>query len=158
MTHKLPAFDVLVDMARNDPQRLEKLRRKLTQNVIAGATTEQKRKRLEGLQFRVDLERRRARSPLAATIKISEMMCHSLADLHRSMVTPLVATEPEAVPTASAKVLAFPAASSSSNDPLDAPDVFWESSLDELDGFFEQAFSDPEDAPPGLDSNADIED
>ena len=158
MTHKLPAFDVLVDMARNDPQRLEKLRRKLTQNVIAGATTEQKRKRLEGLQFRVDLERRRARSPLAATIKISEMMCHSLADLHRSMVTPLVATESEAVPTPSAKVLAFPAASSSSNDLLDAPDVFWESSLDELDGFFEQAFSDPEDAPPGLDSNADIED
>ena len=25
MRHKLPAFDVLVDMARNDPQRLENL-------------------------------------------------------------------------------------------------------------------------------------
>jgi hypothetical protein len=107
MKQKLPAFDVLVDMARNDPQRLEKLRRKLTEHVIAGATTEQKRKRLEGLQFRVDLERERARSPLAATIKISEMMCHSLADLHRSMVTPLVA-EAQPDQARSAKVLAFP--------------------------------------------------
>jgi len=107
MKQKLPAFDVLVDMARNDPQRLEKLRRILTEHVIAGATTEQKRKRLEGLQFRVDLERERARSPLAATIRISEMMCHSLADLHRSMVTPLVAEQTGEV-SPKATVLAFP--------------------------------------------------
>ena len=107
MRHKLPAFDVLVDMARNDPQKLENLRLKLTSSVIEGAATEQKRKRLEGLQFRVDLERERARSPLAATIKISEMMCHSLADLHRSMVTPLVSEEEEQI-SESAKILNFP--------------------------------------------------
>ena len=107
MRHKLPAFDVLVDMARNDPQKLENLRLKLTKSVIEGAATEQKRKRLEGLQFRVDLERKRARSPLAATIKISEMMCHSLADLHRSMVTPLASEEEERTTTA-AKILKFP--------------------------------------------------
>lgn len=107
MRHKLPAFDVLVDMARNDPQKLENLRLKLTKSVIEGAATEQKRKRLEGLQFRVDLERERARSPLAATIKISEMMCHSLADLHRSMVTPLASEEEERTTTA-AKILKFP--------------------------------------------------
>ena len=107
MKHKLPAFDVLVDMARNDPQRLETLRLKLTRSVIEGAATEQKRKRLEGLQFRVDVERKRARSPLAATIKISEMMCHSLAELHRSMVTPLVCDE-EGQEQSSAQVLSFP--------------------------------------------------
>ncbi len=107
MRHKLPAFDVLVDMARNNPQKLESLRLKLTKSVIEGAATEQKRKRLEGLQFRVDLERRRARSPLAATIKISEMMCHSLADLHRSMVTPLVADEYADQPQV-ARILKFP--------------------------------------------------
>ena len=98
MKQKLPAFDVLVDMARNDPQSLENLRRRLTNTVIQSASTDEQRRRLEGLQFRVDMERQRARSPLAATIKISEMMCHSLADLHRSMVTPLVSEaedEPE---------------------------------------------------------------
>ena len=130
MTHKLPAFDVLVDMARNDPQRLEKLRRKLTQNVIAGAATEQKRKRLEGLQFRVDLERRRARSPLAATIKISEMMCHSLADLHRSMVTPLVADDDGEPPQTNASVLEFPGKSRGQS-----PDGNVEAPLDELQGY-----------------------
>ena len=109
MKDTLPAFDVLVDMARNDPQRLEKLRRSLTEGVIASANTEQQRKRLAGLQFRVDLERERARSPLAATIKISEMMAQSLAALHRSMVTPLT-TEPQQTqtPGRNAKVLAFP--------------------------------------------------
>jgi hypothetical protein len=94
-------------MARNDPQRLENLRLKLTRSVIEGAATEQKRKRLEGLQFRVDVERKRARSPLAATIKISEMMCHSLAELHRSMVTPLACDE-EPEEQSNAQVLSFP--------------------------------------------------
>ncbi len=83
---RLPAFDVLVDMARNDPQGLETLRRSLTDAVIAAASNDVTRRRLQGLQFRVDMERRRAHTPLAATIRISEMMCKSLADLQRSMV------------------------------------------------------------------------
>lgn len=89
MTTRLPAFEVLVDMARNDPEGLETLRRSLTNAVITTARSEQSRRRLRGLQFRVDLERRRASSPLAAAIRISEMMCRSLADLHASLVTPL---------------------------------------------------------------------
>ena len=88
MKARLPGFDVLVDMARNDPEGLETLRRSLTDAVIAGASSDTTRRRLEGLQFRVDLERRRAGTPLAAAIRISEMMCHSLASLHASMVTP----------------------------------------------------------------------
>jgi hypothetical protein len=88
MTTRLPAFEVLVDMARNDPEGLETLRRSLTNAVIATASSENARRRLKGLQFRVDLERRRAPTPLAATIRISEMMCRSLADLHASFVEP----------------------------------------------------------------------
>jgi len=86
MKRRLPAFDVLVDMARNNPQKLEVLRHNLTQSVIAGASTDQQRKRLEGLQFRVDMERERAGSNMEAAIRISELMCYSLADLHRSLV------------------------------------------------------------------------
>jgi hypothetical protein len=88
MNRRLPAFDVLVDMARNDPQGLETLRRALTGAVIAAARSEAARRRLLGLQFRIDMERRRAQTPLAATIRISEMMCHSLAELHRCLVAP----------------------------------------------------------------------
>ena len=77
MNTRLPAFEVLVDMARTDPQGLETLRRSLTDAVIAAAGSDSTRRRLKGLQFRVDLERQRAATPLAATIRISEMMCHS---------------------------------------------------------------------------------
>ena len=91
MKARLPAFEVLVDMARNDPEGLETLRRSLTNAVIAGASSDTTKRRLEGLQFRVDLERRRAGTPLAAAIRISEMMCRSLAELHASFVLP----EPE---------------------------------------------------------------
>ena len=108
MKRKLPAFDVLVDLARNDPKRLEDLRQNLTANVIENATNENMRRRLEGLQFRVDMERERARSPLQATIKISEMMCQSLAELHRSMVTPLAEDKHANHHAGSATVLAFP--------------------------------------------------
>ncbi len=109
MRRTLPAFDVLVSMARNEPGRLETLRQKLTRHVINNAPTDKKKRRLEGLQFQVDMERRRAGSPLAATIRISEMMCHSLADLHRSMVTPLVEETDPAKQNPTADVLCFPA-------------------------------------------------
>lgn len=89
MTIRLPAFDVMLDLARNDPEQLEALRKRLTESVIAAADNDDRKRRLEGLQFRVDMERRRAATPLAATIKISEMMAQSLADLHRSLVTPI---------------------------------------------------------------------
>ncbi len=109
MKARLPGFDVLVDMARNDPEGLETLRRSLTDAVIAGASSDTTRRRLQGLQFRVDLERRRAGTPLAAAIRISEMMCHSLASLHASMVTPdeVIESTVTATPTQPANVVPF---------------------------------------------------
>ena len=88
MRARLPAFDVLVDMARNDPHGLEALRTRLTRQVIDTASNDIARRRLEGLQFRVEVERKKARTPLAACMRISELMCHSLAELHKSMVAP----------------------------------------------------------------------
>ncbi|MEM1436841.1 MAG: DUF3135 domain-containing protein [Pseudomonadota bacterium] len=131
MATRLPDFDDLVHMARNRPDALELLRQELVAEIIGGASTEQQRRRLEGLQFKVDMERRRAASPLAATIKLSEMMCQSLADLHRSLITPLdtgvepveevVAVDgkgPVAAPAAgSATILPFDRRRSDSGDP-----------------------------------------
>ena len=84
----LPEFEVLVDLARNDPSGLEDLRHALVGGVIEHARTKQQKQRLAGLQFRIDLERRKSTSPMGATIRISEMMCRSLADLHLSIVAP----------------------------------------------------------------------
>ncbi len=77
---RLPEFEVLVDMARNDPNGLEDLRRRLCNQIIEQAAPA-KRRRLRGLQFQVDMERRRAGTPLAALIRISAMMHSSLHQL-----------------------------------------------------------------------------
>jgi hypothetical protein len=107
MTVRLPAFDVLVDMARNDPQGLETLRRSLTNAVITAATSENARQRLRGLQFRIDMERRRAPTPLAAAVRLSRLMSDSLTDLHRALVAPDSFRDNVAAPGQSARVIPF---------------------------------------------------
>lgn len=77
---RLPQFEILMDMARNDPDALEQLRRRLCTQIIEQAAPA-RRARLRGLQFQVDMERRRARTPLGALIRISAMMHASLHQL-----------------------------------------------------------------------------
>ena len=77
---RLPEFEVLVEMARNDPDSLEELRRRLCNQIIEKAAPA-RRPRLRGLQFQVDMERQRAGTPLAALIRISAMMHTSLGQL-----------------------------------------------------------------------------
>jgi hypothetical protein len=53
------------------------------------------------------MERRKATTPLAATIRISEMMCRSLAELHRSMVSSTDERELYAGPNLAGMVIPF---------------------------------------------------
>lgn len=78
--YTLPDFDTLKTMASEDPAALEKLRQNLVQQVIDAAPPRSKQ-RLEGLQFQIDCQRKLAKTPLAACIKISEMMHESLDTL-----------------------------------------------------------------------------
>ena len=77
---RLPEFEILMDMARNDPDGLEELRRRLCAQIIEQASPA-RRPRLRGLQFQVDMERRRSSTPLGALIRISAMMHASLRQL-----------------------------------------------------------------------------
>ncbi|MCP5181073.1 MAG: DUF3135 domain-containing protein [Pseudomonadales bacterium] len=102
----LPEFDVLVDMARTDPTALERLRTRLTNAVIDAQADPLKKQRLKGLAFQIDMERQRARTPMAATIKLSEMMCWKLAELNRCFLQPEEVTAEQAdVPETSGKVI-----------------------------------------------------
>jgi hypothetical protein len=85
---ELPDFDVLVDMARHNPEALEDLRLRLTEQVIEAQPDPAKQQRLRGLAFQIDMERKRARTPMAATIRLSEMMCWKLAELNRCFLKP----------------------------------------------------------------------
>lgn len=71
-------FDQWRLLAHSDPEAFESRRRELIDKVIARAP-ENRQQRLRGLQWRVDLVRRRASSPLAACITLSDMMWQAFA-------------------------------------------------------------------------------
>lgn len=73
----LPDFDTLRDLARNDPEGLERLRLALCERVISEAPDHAK-PRLQGLMFQINSRRQLARSEMEAAETLSEMMNDSL--------------------------------------------------------------------------------
>lgn len=71
-------FDQLSELAMQNPDLFESLRRQAIDEVIAKAPQAQQQ-RLRCLQWRIDQERRRSGSALGACIRISRMMWKSLA-------------------------------------------------------------------------------
>ncbi len=70
-------FEAWADLAENDPPAFEDLRQAAIEEAIQQAPAGSQQ-RLRGLQWRIDQERRRARTPLAACIRISQMMWESV--------------------------------------------------------------------------------
>ncbi len=66
-------FDQWVRLAQENPERFEELRRQRIEAMIAQAP-EDIRKRIEGLQWRIDQLRQTSKNPMAACIRISTMM------------------------------------------------------------------------------------
>lgn len=92
----LPDFDEMVKMAKEDPERLETLRKEMVQEIIEAAPTEDQKRKLRGLQFRIDMERTKAKTPLASCIKISSMMRESFVKL-KDEIQKLQETNPNKV-------------------------------------------------------------
>lgn len=70
-------FDRWAELARADPEAFEAWRLALIEEAIEAAPPDC-RQRMRGLQFRIDLERRRARTPLKACMRISSLMWQSV--------------------------------------------------------------------------------
>jgi len=70
-------FDQWAALARDDPAGFEQQRRDRVDALILRASPAQRR-RLRGLQFRIDMERRRAATPMAACVRIQAWMWDSL--------------------------------------------------------------------------------
>jgi hypothetical protein len=84
---RLPDFDTLLRIARDDAGALERLRHSLVEETIAAAPAGS-RQRLRALQWRIDAERRRAGTPLAACVRISSMLHDSLQQLATAFADP----------------------------------------------------------------------
>ena len=108
----LPDFDALVELAETDPPALEALRERLTNQVIKGAANSGTQRRLKGLKFRIDAERRRSPDALTACLRLSELMYESLAELKWALEAPdvlLAERRQQPHPSrAAAKPIAFP--------------------------------------------------
>jgi CHAD domain-containing protein len=70
-------FDEWKTLASVDPEAFERRRREVIEHYLDNLPPA-KQRRLRGLQFRIDMERRRARTPMGACLKISSMMWDSL--------------------------------------------------------------------------------
>jgi hypothetical protein len=113
MTHnQLPDFDELLILAKQDPKRLDALKRDVTEAWIEQAPVEHQR-RLRGIQFQIDMEVRRAKNPMDACIRVSNMMHESFAELRdllneMTQKGPRYRAEDESTPTLrTAQVLPF---------------------------------------------------
>ena len=97
-------FNLWAEAARSDPEQFERMRSELLREFIDEAP-QNYRHRLSGLQFKLDLERRRAKTPLAACIRISQLMLNKLHD----EFIPALRMEPSAIadPTGRAQVIDF---------------------------------------------------
>jgi len=80
MQQELPDFDTLKQLAEHNPEALEILRQQHIDALIESAP-ENTQHRLRGLQFQIDAQRRIHPTPMAACIKLSQMMHESFSDL-----------------------------------------------------------------------------
>ena len=74
-------FDTWSELAKTDPGAFEAMRQEAIAAVIESAP-EANRERLRRLQWRIDQERRLARTPMAACVRISRMMWRSVLGPH----------------------------------------------------------------------------
>jgi len=84
---ELPSFEELRKLAETNPDGLESLRLCMIEDTISGAPDDIQR-RLRGLQFRIDAERRLASNPMSACIRISSLMNDRLHELMEALNTP----------------------------------------------------------------------
>lgn len=71
-------FDSWAEIAKTDPEKFEAHRQKMLDDFFE-LIPESRQQRMRGLQFQVDMECQRAKTPLAACIKISTMMWDNIS-------------------------------------------------------------------------------
>lgn len=71
-------FDRWAEIAKTDPEKFEAHRQKMLDDFFE-LIPQSRQQRIRGLQFQVDMECRKAKTPLAACIKISSMMWDNIS-------------------------------------------------------------------------------
>ena len=80
----LPDHETLRDLAENSPEKLEHILR-VNIAAILDKASESQRRRLQGLQFQIDAQRKLAKNPVDACVRISRMMHDSFIKLNTAL-------------------------------------------------------------------------
>jgi hypothetical protein len=80
----LPDHKTLRELAENSPDKLELILRENVAEIIEKSSGS-RRRRLQGLQFQIDVQRRLAKNPLDACIRISRMMHEAFLELNNAL-------------------------------------------------------------------------
>jgi len=89
---ELPDFDHLRRLADKDPDELERLRQFYCAQLIASAP-DRYRHRLKGLQFQIDMIKRKSKNPLHSCIQISRLMMDNCFNMQQAIKGPDSATD-----------------------------------------------------------------
>ncbi len=84
MAYELPDFDTLMELAEKDPAAFDQLKAEAVDDAILSAK-ESSQPRLRGLQWQVDVELRKAKTPMEGCVKVSEMMHDKLWELRTAL-------------------------------------------------------------------------
>lgn len=82
---ELPDFDTLKELAASEPSRLDAILEQQIDQLMARASPDQQR-RLRGLQFKIDGQRRLAKNNLDSCIRIASMMRESFYLMRSEMI------------------------------------------------------------------------
>ncbi|MEM7292922.1 MAG: DUF3135 domain-containing protein [Pseudomonadota bacterium] len=77
-------FDEWMKLYESDPERFEQRRQELIRSAIGNAPEDHQR-RLNGLQFQIDMERQRSESSLQGCMRISSMMWERFDELRTTL-------------------------------------------------------------------------
>lgn len=78
---ELPSYDVLAQLARNDPAAYEAWRCEVIEDFINRAP-EKMKPRLRGLQWRVECVRQQSKTALGSAVRINDLMWQSFLSLN----------------------------------------------------------------------------
>lgn len=82
---ELPDFDTLKELATTEPARLDAILEQQIDQLMTRASPDQQR-RLRGLQFKIDGQRRLAKNNLDSCIRIANMMRESFYVMRSEML------------------------------------------------------------------------
>lgn len=83
----IPNFEALAALAKEDPIEFETLRDQLCKQLLEQAP-EHISQHLKGLQFKINIERQRPKTPLKSCLELSKLMNNSLIELEKVLSNP----------------------------------------------------------------------